>query len=274
MSEYYLNKVKKCVTFIFENRNPLIALGTGFFVGIQTEFGDAVYLITAKHVLENKSGNLIDSILYRLNTKNGSSSYIQLDLQDHVLLTHPDNDVDLIAILQYPPPEEYDYLIISENYFTNDKILSEKNIKEGSKVFYPGLFTGIYSDFYQEQRNYPILRFGAISFLSTEKISFIERKVRKSAYLYMIESLSIGGFSGSPVFFETPQINRTKILYAPEIYLGGIIKGHYNDIAETPNGIIRQLNMGLAMVTPCYILKEILDSDKAKQHMKEISNRE
>ena len=52
------------------------------------------------------------------------------------------------------------------------------------------------------------------------------------AHLYLVESNSIGGFSGSPVFFEVDRITPTKIFHTPEIYLGGIMKGHYNDILK------------------------------------------
>ncbi len=49
------------------------------------------------------------------------------------------------------------------------------------------------------------------------------------------------------------------------------MKGHYNDIIETQNGIIRELNAGLALVTPCYLLKEILDTDIAKKQIEDVA---
>ncbi len=271
MSEHYLNQVKNCVTFLFANENPPIALGTGFFASVKTKYGDIVYLVTAKHVIQNSSGKFYNSILYRLNTINGSSRYIILNITEFILLTHPDKDVDLVAILQYPPQDEYDYLYIPQEYFTNNEILNEKNIREGAKVFFSGLFTNLYTNYSSEQKNYPILRFGTISFLPNEKIIFREIKTPKSAHLYIIECQSLGGFSGSPVFFEIDRITPKKLFFTPEIYLGGIMKGHYNDIIETQNGIIRELNAGLALVTPCYLLKEILDTDIAKKQIEDVA---
>jgi hypothetical protein len=40
--------------------------------------------------------------------------------------------VDLVTTLLYPLPAYYDYLSISQDYFTNRNILLEKNIREGS----------------------------------------------------------------------------------------------------------------------------------------------
>lgn len=66
-------------------------------------------------------------------------------------------------------------------------------------------------------------------------------------------------------FFERDRILKDKIFYTPEVYIGGVMKGHYNDVLETPVGIVRELNASLALVTPCYQLREILMSDKARQ---------
>jgi hypothetical protein len=135
--DFYLNQVKKSVTFIFieeSNRKPL-PLRTGFFVGIKPESGEghAVYFVTAKHVLRNPATDkFYDKILLRLNTKKGTVEYIDLDLSKHTILSHPDDDVDLAATLLYPSQDSYDYLYIPEDYFTNTDILVQKGIREGS----------------------------------------------------------------------------------------------------------------------------------------------
>ena len=85
----------------------------------------------------------------------------------------------------------------------------------------------------------------------------------------MIECQSIGAFSGSPVFFEVERITQEKLFRTPEIYLGGIIKGHYDNIVESPVGY-REFNAGLALVTPCYLLNELLNSKKAKGQREEL----
>ena len=68
--DYYLDQVKQCVSFIFKEKSSgeKEPIGTGFFVGIKLEYGDAVYLVTAKHVLQKHPGEFYDKIFVQLNT--------------------------------------------------------------------------------------------------------------------------------------------------------------------------------------------------------------
>ena len=50
------------------------------------------------------------------------------------------------------------------------------------------------------------------------------------------------------------------------------MKGHYNDILEDKIGIYREVNASLALVTPCYLLDEILNSEAAKVERKQINS--
>ena len=71
----------------------------------------------------------------------------------------------------------------------------------------------------------------------------------------------MGAFSGSPVFLELDRITKDgRFFSSPEIYLGGLMKGHYNNIVDLAPGISRELNASLALVTPCHLLTEILHS--------------
>jgi hypothetical protein len=125
-------------------------------------------------------------------------------------------------------------------------------------------FQDFFTNFYGELKNFPILRFGRISLLIDERIEIQEKgQIPKLAHLYFVECQSLSGFSGSPVFFERDRITPEGPFLSPEIYLGGVMKGHYNDILETPRGIVRELNAGLALVTPCYLLDELLNSEDA-----------
>lgn len=258
------------MTFIFieESNGQLLPQGTGFFVGIKHESRDGyvVYLVTAKHVLRNPDTNkFYDKILLRLNTKEGRVEYISLDLSKHTILTHPDDNVDLAATLIYPPQEHFNYLYITEAYFTNTDILVQKGIREGSRAFFAGLLANFY---YGKQRNYPVVRFGYISLLTDEKIEITSSTIAGSKInlnFYLVECQSLGGFSGSPVFFERERIMRDPpYLYAsPEVYLGGVLMGHFNDIEGLKKNHVR--NLGLALIIPCYLLNELLHTENAKQ---------
>ena len=64
--------MKKIVVFIFSSPDgrDLSPLGTGFLVGVplpQNRQRMKVYLVTARHVLEDENGNLHDRVWVRLN---------------------------------------------------------------------------------------------------------------------------------------------------------------------------------------------------------------
>lgn len=269
-SSYYLDQVKKCVTFIFSRKNGVLRPeGTGFFVAVNTEDGKhhAVYLVTAKHVLRDNGGSYLREFFYSLNTKKKAAQLTQIITANHKVLTHSDDNVDIAALLQYPDPSIFDYLYLSADYFTDGNILEEKGIREGSRVFFAGLFADFEGKYFYE----PLVRFGNISLLTKDKTDISKRgEPRRLAHLYLVECQSLGGFSGSPVFFERERITKDKVYYSPEIYLGGIMKGHYRDIIEA-HGIIRELNAAIALVTPCYLLHEILNTDDARKQREELA---
>jgi hypothetical protein len=266
--EFYLNQIKKSVTFILIEKPNLRPepIGTGFFVGIKPDSGSgyAVYLVTAKHVLREQGGDKFhNKVLIRLNTKKGTVEYVELELSKHTILTHLDDNVDIAATLLYPPQDYFDYLFIPEDYFTNSDILIQKNIHEGSRAFFAGLLANFH---YGKQKNYPIVRFGYISLLTDEEIEIKKNVIGDltiQGKYYVVECQSLGGFSGSPVFFERERIAREKVYFSPEIYLGGVMMGHFNDMTSLERG--HELNVGLALVTPCYMLYDLLHTETARK---------
>jgi hypothetical protein len=267
--EFYLHQARKSVTFVFlEEPDQIQALGTGFFVGIKLNSGQgyAVYFVTAKHVLISKTTDRYhENILLRLNTKKGTVQYMRFELSKYTILTHDDPLVDLAAIPIYPSPDQYEYLWIPDDYFTTSKILAEKGIREGSRVFFAGLLSNFY---YAKQKNYPVIRFGYISLLTEEPIEIMATAYSPVSYrFYLVECQSIGGFSGSPVFFERGRLEPDRYWPTLEIYLGGIMIGHVNDLEALREKNL-ELNVGLAVVTPCYLLGELLQTERAR-HIRE-----
>jgi hypothetical protein len=123
-----------------------------------------------------------------------------------------------------------------------------------------------------KQRNYPVVRFGYISLLTDEKIEIKKNANAESAIhrnFYLVECQSTGGFSGSPVFFEHERITRERFYVSPEIYLGGVMMGHFNHIEGVEKG--RELNVGLALVIPCYLLYELLHTENAKKDRERVA---
>jgi hypothetical protein len=257
--ENYLLQIKKCITFIFkEEKGTFYPLGTGFFVGIgNMKTGYVIYLITAKHVLLS-NGDIYSEVFLSLNTRQGTADLFKFNMPPAFLLTHQDKNVDIICIPCTPDKQKYDYLFLTDSYFSDNSLIKEKRIHEGNDIFYAGLFNPYFG-------NQIIEPFGRVSSLTNEKIRITKlSEPPEFAHLYLFECQSLGGFSGSPVFFEIGRLSNTNQIHYgnPEIYLAGVMKGHYNDfilspVLELKDNILRELNLGISVVTPCYLLREI-----------------
>lgn len=267
---HYLKKIKECVAFIFvKEGDEYQAIGTGFFIGIKQE-STSIYFVTAKHVLL-PNGNLYPEIYIRLNRKSSNPEYKELNLAKDNILMHPEDENVDIALFPFSPQVDiYDFLYISAEELLATKDIADKKMVEGDQVFFAGLF----EDHPGRGRNYPILRFGKVSLLMDEKIEVnAYNEQEKWAHVYLFEIQSSGNNSGSPVFFEVPRARRDERESQSghvEIYLIGVLKGHYYDLRfpnvwKTSGKIRLELNMGIAMVTPSYLLQEILFSKKAKK---------
>lgn len=91
---------------------------------------------------------------------------------------------------------------------------------------------------------------------------------------YLIEARSIGGISGSPVFFATSPIKGGSLILkggGKAFYLGGLIHGHYDsemadNIQETKKEKSeKSINMGIAIVIPASKILETLNQEELKQ---------
>lgn len=268
-------EVKNVVTFVFvpnEAGQP-VPNGTGFFVSVKNE-SDAslvnVYLATAKHVFDDKNGQRFPRMWIRLNKRGGGAEYGEVDLSKVQVFTHRDNTVDIAVVPLLPSQEKYEFKAIPDDMLTTKESFGELGIAEGSDVFFTGLFTAHYG----QEHNYPIVRFGRVALLSGEKVFWRtpEMKVGELRELYLIETQSYGGNSGSPVFFylgadRTPgMIN----LGPPVVKLAGVMSGSFQDaqpiqVVQTAGPVPISLgNAGIAAVVPSYLLHELLFSDELK----------
>ena len=111
-----------------------------------------------------------------------------------------------------------DYAPIAITMFANPGIIEAKNLGVGDEVFIAGLFTRAIG----QARNLPIIRMGTVAMMPDEKILFHKKMIDA----YLIESRSIGGLSGSPVFIRetisTPvAIDRFKPRWPPDVHESG-----------------------------------------------------
>lgn len=191
------DEIRKCVVFILhidKNDNQFHLDGTGFFVAITIpENLNFVYVITAKHVIvpiNQRSAD--DSVYLRINTREGGSQIIKTNINDWI--DHPtDSSVDAMLLPLAPPLDIFDYLAIPEQMVATESVFRDNSIGAGDEVFFTGLFVNAYG----QKKNMPIVRIGNIALIPDEKIPI---KHFGNADVYLIESRSIGGLSGSPVF--------------------------------------------------------------------------
>jgi len=263
------DEILKTVTFIYVSADGQTATpnGTGFFVGVKIGDKDsyAVYLVTAKHVLTDAAGKYFDQVGVRLNKLAGSAELLRLPLGDNVY-THPtDKDVDIAVIPAVPDQKVFDFKFIPDEMLTTKAGFAELRIGPGSDVFFTGLFTA----FPGQSRNYPIVRFGRVALITEEKVPWLEAGRQQMLDLYLLETQSFGGNSGAPAFFYLGSDREpgSLVVGPPVLKLAGIMKGTFNQGAplvvtnNTPQVLAMQ-NMGIAAVVPAYLLHEVLFQEK------------
>jgi hypothetical protein len=266
-----LQQLKKCVTFIFTpNDERLVPRGTGFFVGLPLEkrelLGDRVpgesaavhvSLVTAKHVLKDKNGELLDHVLVRLNTKDGGSEIVPVVLSKDLVFTHEEEQVDLAVIPLNMNPTRFDAIAIQDGLISTKETIEKFEIGEGDDILFLGLFTHHYG----KARNQPIVRFGKVALMPEEKVE-VDNRLED---LYLMECQSIAANSGAPVFFEISLMRRPQFL-PQRLFLAGVMKGHFHpDIfAQDSNLLGERPYIGISAVTPAYKLHEILHAERMR----------
>lgn len=266
-------EVKSVVVYVLiETEGKLVPNGTAFFVGVKKPSETnvfSVYLVTAKHVLyKPKTKDYLDKVFIRINKKDGGSEVgaipIILSGDSRTVFVHGDDSVDIAVVPFLPDQGKYDFKFLPDDYLTTKADYDSLKIREGSDVFFAGLF----SPYIGAQKNHPIVRFGRVALITDEKIEWDGQLMN----LYLIEAGSYGGNSGSPVFFYlgTDREPGSLMVGAPVIKLAGIMQGTFLDAQElraieTSRIPISFSNMGIAAVVPAYKLKEVLDSDELKR---------
>lgn len=289
VSQTIPKEIKKIVTFIFlsdaagnlrrdpKTGNP-VPYGTGFFIGVKSDDGKGIYgyLVTAKHVLKDEKGFDLARVFLRLNKLQGDAEFIPLDLNPNgqkTVYTSDESSVDIAVVPALPSQAIFDFKVIPEDMISTKETFTKYNIAEGSDIFFVGLFT----TYYGEHRNNPIVRFGHVAMFPEDPIDWTNYQGQpvEHAQLYLIETQSYGGNSGSPVFFSLGSDRMPSggmVIGSPLIELAGIMRGRFNEISPvvflnsptTPTPVTLP-NIGIAAVTPSYLLHDILFSDELKK---------
>lgn len=229
-------------------------------------------LATAKHVAEKLEGN---DFALKTMTVDGEPRIIE-GHADQRWFYHPTekDSVDAAVTIFYPPDvRELDLFTVQGEMFADGKAIREADLGVGDEVFIAGLFTEVR----KTERQHPIVRIGNLAMMPGERIPF----GGKLMDAYLIESRSIGGLSGSPVFVRatvrvdaglkfkpgfalnavnspTPNIEGIERLFLSgvgRIYFLGSMIGHWE--ADTPT-MSETVNMGVSLVVPAYKILEII----------------
>ena len=252
--------------------------GTGFICTIPFDStGVWAYLVTAKHVVINENTDKpFDNIVVRINSLNDSSYSIPFKivangLQKNIFF-NPDTSVDLVVFGIALDINVLKWASIGDNLmFKSKKDFDTSYVKEGTNIFY----TGMFSPYLGYKKNVPIIRFGKMSLITDEKLLWDSAK-NELSNLFLVETTTFGGNSGSPVFsYDLPYrfidtLNHHDPLKDSVKFIG-IIKGSY--LENVPIGFKQTSNMiptytsnvGISGVIPSYFLYEILYGSELKK---------
>jgi hypothetical protein len=198
-----------------------------------------------------------------LNKKDGEVEYRPVPQDDWT----PHLNTDVAAIEIDFCEEQLDHTRILKEALFSLGDSSKPEINVGTELVMIGLF----KKFHGQEHLQPVIRFGKISGMPDEKVplQLTPEGTEVLVEAYLIESLSWGGESGSPVFtyglnqiFATPGVPMS--LQLPRVI--GLLHGHYQmeeavefQPRECETSGTVNLNSGMAVVIPAHKILELLD---------------
>jgi hypothetical protein len=232
-------------------------------------------LVTASHTLENLRRKKISTVRIRVNLRKGEAQWIPGISIDR-WKEHPDHAVD-VSILKLGIHEDWDHEGWPTTAFVTPESSEQdhKEIELGDEVFSVGLFWPHKGT----ARNIPVVRIGNIAAQRDERVETTQNVLSD---VYLMESRSVGGLSGAPVFIDILRARLTgkDIATSGTLFVGpfrfrliGLISGHFTGVDDElvstellstgiPPKELEKLNMGIAYVTPADKLFEGLQQFK------------
>ena len=244
-----------------------------------------MFLATARHVAEKLEGR---DFALRANKTDGSIVIIE-GHADQKWWYHPTEKqyVDAAVTIFFPPNlRTLDIFWVDIGIFVDQEKIKHANLGVGDEVFVAGLFTEVL----ETTKNIPIVRIGNLAMVPGEKIPFKDGRLIDA---YLVESRSIGGLSGSPVFVRqtirmdagmtfkpgfklnavnspTPEIDGVEHSFLSgvgRIYFLGSMIGHW----DSPTGFNlpdkEAVNMGISPVVPAHKIREIIAQPELQEVM-------
>lgn len=254
------------------------------------------FLVTAAHVAE-KLEEAVDFYI-RANAVGGSLVEPKQERENARWWYHPTerDAVDAaVMLLPYETAESLDIISIPVTMFAGDETAKTANLGVGDEVFIAGLFKKAKGT----ARNIPIIRMGNVAMMPNEKIPF-HTKEHPDQWLYadLLESRSIGGLSGSPVFIrETLRLDvhrddKGRLMSGSIFGVAGMPKpppwegemqgvgrfhffgsliGHWQVDVGFNDTQVEAVNFGIAPMVPAQKILEVLSQPELLETMNKIS---
>lgn len=284
--------ILKCVVFLGKDtENGRRYIGTGYIVIEYRPDKSFLFLVTAAHIAEELEGF---DFYIRANHRDGQAVELKQECEKSLWWYHPTEKASVdAAVMMVPFPEimELDIQPIPRPMFVSRATIREKNIGVGDEVFVAGLFTNAKGT----SRHIPIIRIGNVAMMPEEKIFFpTEDKPDQWLYADLLESRSIGGLSGSPVFIrETVRLNTfsrggqmrvatareesgepTEMAGLGRFHFFGSMVGHWQIPlpAEFSRTQLEAVNMGIAPMVPAHKILEVLEQPELSEMMNRLAN--
>jgi hypothetical protein len=267
------------ITFIGRYLTPTITEpveGTGFLVAMEGVNENHVYVVTAKHVVED-----IPRTFVRLNMfPQGATRDVPVERW----YPHPTFDV---AVAPIDLPDGSNMAATGIDEFVDDPSLAEDGwfqrgvkLELGEVVYFIGLFKGIAA---MSEGNVPMVRSGTLGRLWQEDCPVrIEDARSPDGYrveyitAHLIDCRSYSGFSGSPCYIQQSRagVSDGGVTTKYRTLLLGLIAGHYDEDAPAwhatgKSDLFFETNTGIGYVIPAEFIRDaLLDKDLVKMRKK------
>ena len=246
----------------FKKETPQYA-GSGFVVAVPGALGNALYVVTAKHLAERME---CCPIIMGFSHRDGSKALVEAD--DVHWYAHPtEADAVDVAVTPFAPIQRdlLDIEPIPEHLFGSDESMRKASVGVGDEITAIGMFTR----FSSEDRHQPIVRTGHLAMLPTLRIP-VKNFQLMEAYVAEIE-----GLSGSPVWVRpTADFNASQKDEGEEkpsvplngdtdtIFLG-LLHGRWEIADRAMQGLSAQytknMTSGMSIIVPAHKILEVIN---------------
>jgi len=255
-----------------EANGKFLPLGTGFIIGVRHKESDFHFIATADHVVDLVTG---PSIWVRMNTRDGVAGPTMKIEKNAKLPIDRKLDLAILPLPQIGPTYMAGSILIDRvqyNSILEDIWKPELGLEVAT--------VGLYTSHFGQVKNIPVVRVGHIALLPDEPVL----TTRGFIQAYLVETRTIAGLSGSPVFLNIPhmRVHGTKVEIREGIglVLMGMMLGYHlvasaddqiivpanqGDDARSGKPSLDDRNTGFAVVIPIERIFDVMESDDIKK---------